>query len=73
MGTVNAVWGRLGDADRGRTNAEAELDPHPEPVHVTMTWDVADLYRGNGRKGVRRVWLAPQALHGVLAGLAMPG
>jgi len=33
---------------------------------VTKTWDVADLYRGNSRKGIKRVWLSPQAREMVL-------
>jgi integrase len=33
---------------------------------VTKTWDVADLYRGNSRKKVKRVWLSPQAQEMVL-------
>jgi len=27
---------------------------------ITKTWDVADLYIGNSKKGIKRVWLPPQ-------------
>jgi integrase len=33
---------------------------------VTKTWDVADLYRANSRKAIKRVWLPPQARELVL-------
>lgn len=32
----------------------------------TRTWDVADLYKGNSRKGIKRVWLPEQARELVL-------